>query len=91
MRTFTKTETNENGEEIEVEYKKREQSFGYCQLNKNWHADFINSAEFQDEYKQIDYCLGVYNDAVSRGRIKTTFYGYNNRERVSHLLTFNQN
>lgn len=62
--------------------------FGLCQLNRQWHWKFIDSPEFQDPFKQIDYCWGVYQDAINKDRIKTTFYGYNNRHKVEHLLTF---
>lgn len=34
-----------------------------CQLNSQYHSKFINSQEFQDPYKQIEYCLGVWQDA----------------------------
>ena len=50
---------------------------GYCQLNSQYHKPFINSEEFKDPYKQIDYCISVWNDAVKKGRLKTTFYAYN--------------
>ena len=52
---------------------------GLCQLSRQWHSDFINSPEFKDYKKQLEYCWGVYQDGVKRGRIKTTFYGYNKR------------
>ena len=52
---------------------------GACQLNSQYHKKFINSPDFQDPYKQLDYCIGVWNDAIKKGRMKTTFYGYNVR------------
>jgi hypothetical protein len=60
--------------------------FGVCQLNSRYHKKFINSQDFQNPYKQLDYCIGVWNDAIKRGRIKTTFYGYNVRHRAKHLF-----
>lgn len=53
--------------------------FGICQLNKKYHKDFINSKEFQDPYKQVDYCFGVWQDAIKKWRLKTTFYAYRHR------------
>lgn len=63
--------------------------YGICQLNGQWHAKFIFangynlkagfSENFKDPYKQIDYCIGVWNDAIRKGKIKTTFYAYNVR------------
>lgn len=53
--------------------------FGICQLNYKYHKDFINSDNFKDPYKQIDYCLEVWQDAIKKWRLKTTFYAYKNR------------
>ena len=64
--------------------------YGLCQLNRQWHYKFINSEDFKDPFKQIDYCYGVYQDGMKRGIIRTTFYGYNNIHKVEHLLTFNK-
>lgn len=64
--------------------------FGICQLNRQWHNKFIDSQEFKDPFKQVEYCWGVYQDGVKRGIITTTFYGYNKRHTVEHLLTFNK-
>ena len=55
---------------------------GVCQINRQYHSKFIDSPDFKDWKKQIDYCWGVYSDAVKRGKIKTTFYGYNARNSV---------
>lgn len=53
--------------------------FGICQLNKKYHKSFINSKEFEDPYKQVDYCFGVWQDAIKKWRLKTTFYAYRHR------------
>lgn len=63
--------------------------YGMCQLNWQFHADFIfaNGAnlkagwgkDFQNPYKQLDYCLWVWKDAQAKGRLTTTFYAYNVR------------
>ena len=55
---------------------------GLCQLNRQYHLDFIMSPEFQDHEKQLDYCWEVYKNAKEGGRINTTFYGYNNRHKA---------
>ncbi len=56
--------------------------FGLCQLNMEYHEPFIRSQEFNNPYKQIDYCYEVWKKAINQGRIKTTFYGYNRRHVV---------
>lgn len=56
--------------------------YGLCQVNSQYHSKFIKSPDFQDPYKQLDYCIGIWNDAMKKGRIKTTFYGYNVRNSV---------
>lgn len=58
--------------------------WGICQLNYQWHAPFIDHEEFNDPYKQIEYCWGVYQDGMKRGIIHRTFYGYNNRHKVEN-------
>ena len=51
---------------------------GLCQLNRQYHSPFIDSDEFNDYRAQIRYCWAVWQDAVKKGRLNTTFYGYNN-------------
>lgn len=51
-------------------------AYWICQLYYTWHKDFINSKEFQDPYKQIDYCLGVWRDAKNKKVLATTFQAY---------------
>lgn len=61
--------------------------YGICQMNSRYHKQFIFknkkhgsfSQEFLDPYKQLDRCIGIWNDAMKKNRIKTTFYGYNVR------------
>lgn len=52
---------------------------GLCQLNSTYHWDYIKSEDFKDWKKQVYYCWDVYQDAQSKGRLETTFYGYNVR------------
>lgn len=62
--------------------------FWLCQLNKQHHAQFINSAEFKNPYKQLDYCLWVRNDAKAKWRLATTFYAYNKRNKLKVNFEF---
>lgn len=50
---------------------------GLCQMNSQYHIAFIRSSAMQDPYKQLDRCIGIWKDAVKKGRLKTTFYAYN--------------
>jgi len=52
---------------------------GLCQLNRQYHSPFIDSKEFRDYKAQIHYCYEVYQKAEAKGRLNTTFYGYNRR------------
>lgn len=61
-----------------------------CQLNWQYHKKFINSPDFQNPYKQLDYCIWVWNNAKSRWILKTTFYAYNTRyKQESNFLFYN--
>lgn len=46
-----------------------------CQLLPRYHKEFIYSANYQIEYQQLKYCYDVYQDAIKKKRLKTTFYG----------------
>ncbi|MBI2448324.1 hypothetical protein HYV44_02070 [Candidatus Microgenomates bacterium] len=50
---------------------------GLCQLNSAYHAAFIKSPSFKYWDRQLEYCAKVWHDAKNRGRLRTTFYGYN--------------
>jgi hypothetical protein len=57
-------------------------------LNSAYHSHFIQSEEFKDSYKQIDYCLGVLDDATKKKRpIGKVWYGYASRGK--HINKFN--
>lgn len=72
--------------------------YGECQMNSRYHASFIfangkngaYSKDFLDPYKQLDRCIGIWNDAANKGRLKTTFYAYNvrNTPGVVNAFTF---
>ena len=40
--------------------------YGLCQLNSAYHSNFINSSHFADPYRQIEYCLWVWQDAKKK-------------------------
>jgi CTP:phosphocholine cytidylyltransferase-like protein len=61
---------------------------GICQLNRKYHIKFINSPEFQNEYKQVDYCWEVWKKGVLKNRLETTFYWYNTRDRNRKNFSF---
>lgn len=63
--------------------------YGLCQLNYQWHKPFIDSEEFKDPYKQLDYCNWVFQDWIKRWIIRTTFYWYNNRHKVKNNFIIN--
>lgn len=63
--------------------------YGLCQLNYQWHQPFIDSEDFKDPYKQIDYCWKIYEGYKKRGIIGKRFYAYNVRHLVKHFFKFN--
>ncbi len=60
---------------------------GLCQLNRKYHSNFIDSKDFGDYKKQIKYCWEVWKDAEKKGRLRTTFYGYNNIHKTKNNFT----
>lgn len=66
--------------------------YGICQLNYQWHKKFIESEDFKDPYKQLDYCYKVWQDAYTRwwvAKIKSTFYWYYHKEEVRKNFIIN--
>jgi hypothetical protein len=60
---------------------------GLCQLNSAYHKPFIESEDFKDPYKQIDYCVSVAVDARNKKRhIGRVWYGY--AQRHKHIDKF---
>ena len=80
---FILTLNRENGawDTLKVSPKNRNgtRDHGLCQLNSAYHSAFINSPEFKDFKKQIDYCWGLYAGYKAKGIIGKRFYGYNVR------------
>ena len=83
----------ESGWVLDRVYRKNSngtRDFGLCQQNSQYHSKFINSPAFKDPYKQLDYCIGIWDDAVKKKRLKTTFYAYSVRRTagVQKTLSF---
>jgi len=70
--------------------------YGLCQMNSLYHSKWIFkngkngefSEHFKNPYQQLDRCIGIWNDAKKRGRLKTTFYAYNVRNTKGVLNQF---
>lgn len=58
-----------------------------CQLNSAYHSKFIYSDDFQDPYKQIDYCLNVWKDAAHRSKMPR--YAHEMRFKRDKWIIFN--
>lgn len=67
-----------------------QRAYWICQLYYTYHKDFIESEEFKDPYKQMDYCMWVWNNAKERWIIPTTFYAYAFRQNAMKKLVFNK-
>lgn len=63
-------------------------AYWFCQLYMTYHRDFINSQEFRDPYKQLDYCIWVWKDAKKRGILSSTFQAYPWRHKWKYLFDF---
>jgi hypothetical protein len=63
---------------------------GICQLNSAYHLPFINSADFSDPYKQIDYCISVYHDALKKKRhLGSVWYGWQHKHKyIPDLINY---
>lgn len=55
---------------------------GLCQLNYQWHSDFIDSPDFQDWKKQVEYCWQVFSKRPG------AFYGYFKRHAQAKYFAF---
>ena len=67
---------------------KREESYGFCQLNKKSYWEFLDSAYFDNHETQLIKCWNEYKKAMDNGSIKTKFYAYNNRSLYIDLFIF---
>jgi len=56
--------------------------FGLCQLNYRWHKAFIDSEDFKNPDKQVEYCYEVYK------KRPTAFYAYYTRRSQAKFFKF---
>lgn len=59
-----------------------------CQLNYKYHKKFIDSEDFKNFEKQTEYCIWVWNDAVKKNKLSTTFYAYNVRNKYKDRIIY---
>lgn len=80
---FILTLNRENGAwdetKISTPNKNGTRDYGICQVNSAYHLPFINSPDFKDWQKQIDYCWNLYAGFKAKGIIGKRFYGFNTR------------
>lgn len=53
---------------------------GICQFNSAYYKHYYNDPNWSNYEWQITKCWHLYDSAIKRGKIKTTFYGYNKRQ-----------
>jgi hypothetical protein len=91
---FLYTLKAENGtfdpERISKPNKDGYRDYGLCQMHYPYHKEFIDSPEFHDWKLQLLRCWQIYEDAGRRGRLRTTFYGYNKISAMKHFFKFNE-
>ncbi len=84
-------ESGFNPEAVSGKNSNGTRDYGLCQLNSRYHWEFINSEEFKDPIKQIDYCLSVYRDAVKKKRpLSKVWYGWASRLKHKNKYTCNK-
>lgn len=59
--------------------------FGFCGLNSRYHWNFIQSEEFKNPRKQIEYCYNIFRQKPYR------FYGYYKRNRYRNRFVLKEN
>lgn len=69
-------------------WKKREESYWYCQLNVGSYREFIESKYFADPEAQIIKCRNEFKRAIDNWNIETKFYWYNKRSLYAERFTF---
>ncbi len=62
---------------------------GLCQLNSAYHGGFIASPSFKYWNRQLEYCAKVWHNAKRRGKLRTTFYGYNHIGQFTNAYDWN--
>lgn len=54
---------------------------GLCQFNSAYYSHLYELPEWNNPEWQINKCYDLYTYAILKGKIKTTFYGYNLRQK----------
>ena len=69
-------------EHCENGYCKREESYGFCQIHRNWWSHIVDDPRFFVDLEwQLEQCLRLYRQG-------TPMYGYNNRHNKKNLIIF---
>ncbi|HNG96770.1 MAG TPA: hypothetical protein PLW93_00695 [Candidatus Absconditabacterales bacterium] len=84
--TFNAENGGRNKDKYSPKNKNGTRDYGLCQLNSAYHSKFIHSDDFTDPYKQMDYCIGVWNNAKDRGVMPR--YAYNKRHKRDKGIRF---
>lgn len=59
---------------------------GFCQLNYRRHKNFIDSPEFADQYRQLEYCNQVWMDAYKKWKMPRMAYSNRNAMKDRFLI-----
>lgn len=57
-----------------------------CMLHYRRHKDFIDSEAFQSDEAQLDYCIGVRQNSMQRGKMPRTAYKIRNKNRYRFAI-----
>jgi len=70
------------------EFWRTHYDYGLCGISDYYKRQSYNDPNFPDWKWQVRRCHAIYQDAIKRGVIKTTFYGYNHRISRGKKLVF---
>lgn len=84
--TFNAENGGWNKDKYSPKNKNGTRDYWLCQLNSAYHSKFINSDEFTDPYKQMDYCIWVWNNAKDRWVMPR--YAYSKRHKRDKGIRF---
>jgi len=57
-----------------------------CMLHYKRHKDFIDSEAFQSDEAQLDYCIGVRQNSMQRGKMPWTAYKIRNKNKYRFAI-----
>lgn len=62
--------------------------YGICALHYKWHKDFIDDKErFENPHNQIDYCIGVRQNAMERNKMPRVAYAGRNKNKYRFIIS----